>query len=349
MRRSCESLHVAHSADAHDPGRFPMRHSVEHANNGRNESLPTERHTYTATDGPVEPNPMRDKLLENFMAVPVLKLCIHSQVMLIKNIDESLVNGSMGRVVGFVHKHLYREDTSGRWIGKEAPEESEGEEDLSEIGGLKMKAKKKKMDMLNAKPLPVVRFRLNGGGTRDMLVDYDSFTSELPNGEVIASRLQVRPYGRGTEETTTSSTATPQLPLILAWAMSIHKSQGQSEPISSRTSALHHTHLAISALEKVKVDLTKVFEKGQGEFDANSAREPQVDISARIAYVALSRATSLAGLQVIGFNKDKVRGPSLTRRLSLTLSFAGHGSSKSHCLEQEAHHLEPRVTSIVMT
>ena len=51
--------------------------------------------------------------------------------------------------------------------------------------------------------------------------------------------------------------------------MSIHKSQGQT-------------------LERVKVDLGRVFERGQ-------------------AYVALSRATSLEGLQVLNFNPDKVR------------------------------------------
>ena len=56
---------------------------------------------------------------------------------------------------------------------------------------------------------------------------------------------------------------------MLAWSLSIHKSQGQT-------------------LSRVKVDLKSVFETGQ-------------------SYVALSRATSRDGLQVLNFNEHKVR------------------------------------------
>jgi ATP-dependent DNA helicase PIF1 len=95
---------------------------------------------------------------------------------------------------------------------------------------------------------PVVRFTLADGTTRDLLCQRENWKIELPDGEVQASRSQI--------------------PLILAWALSIHKAQGQT-------------------LERVKVDLGKVFEKGQ-------------------AYVALSRATSMQGLQVLRFDPRKV-------------------------------------------
>jgi ATP-dependent exoDNAse (exonuclease V) alpha subunit len=78
-----------------------------------------------------------------------------------------------------------------------------------------------------------------------------------------------------------------QLPLILSWAMSIHKSQGQT-------------------LDRVKVDLGKVFEKG--ECNKQTIYHCYLKLlSPGQAYVALSRATTLEGLQVLNFNPSKVR------------------------------------------
>ena len=69
--------------------------------------------------------------------------------------------------------------------------------------------------------------------------------------------------------------------------MSIHKSQGQT-------------------LERVKVDLGKVFEKGSrhGNLVIHCIL---LTSSEGQAYVALSRATSLEGLQVLNFDANKVR------------------------------------------
>ncbi|OCF54639.1 ATP-dependent DNA helicase PIF1 [Kwoniella mangroviensis CBS 10435] len=225
---------------------FPRREDVDRANGTRLNQLNTDGYSYMSTDSGQITDPIqREKLLSNFMAPKFLELKVDAQVMLIKNMDETLVNGSMGRVIGFCHKSFYMTDSTGKWA-PDADLEDQDEEERHK----RLKLRQTFEDKVASgalKPPPVVRFNVPGG-TRDLLVEPDSFKAELPNGETQAARHQ--------------------LPLILAWAMSIHKSQGQT-------------------LDRVKVDLGKVFEKGQ-------------------AYVALSRATSLEGLQVLGFNPDKV-------------------------------------------
>jgi ATP-dependent DNA helicase PIF1 len=64
--------------------------------------LPGSVHHYEAVDSG-DPN-VREKLLQNMMAPKAIDLKKGAQVMLIKNIDETLVNGSLGRVVGFMNK-----------------------------------------------------------------------------------------------------------------------------------------------------------------------------------------------------------------------------------------------------
>lgn len=71
--------------------------------------------------------------------------------------------------------------------------------------------------------------------------------------------------------------------------MSIHKSQGQT-------------------LERVKVDLGRIFEKGMSYHHLRWLRRAWLTLLFHPgqAYVALSRATTLDGLQVLNFDANKV-------------------------------------------
>jgi ATP-dependent DNA helicase PIF1 len=231
---------------------FPTRFEVENANNLRMRQLQGETKTFEAKDsGSVTEKSFRDKLLANCMAVETLTLKKGAQVMLIKNIDETLVNGSLGKVIGFMSEQMFDnyQQHEEEYYAAQAEGVGEGAENEEEIPGLKERRQKMKDLMASTtQHFPVVRFTIADGSTRDLLCQREVWKVELPNGEVQASRAQI--------------------PLILAWALSIHKAQGQT-------------------LERVKVDLGRVFEKGQ-------------------AYVALSRAVSMEGLQILNFNPSKV-------------------------------------------
>jgi ATP-dependent DNA helicase PIF1 len=97
--------------------------------------------------------------------------------------------------------------------------------------------------------LPIVRFTLANGRMYTRPIDRSTWEVTQPSGAFLASRCQ--------------------MPLILAWAVTIHKSQGQT-------------------IQRLRVDLQDVFESGQ-------------------VYVALSRATGVDNLQVIGLNPDSVK------------------------------------------
>lgn len=206
--------------------------------------------TYDAEDGGTldNTNGARDKFLSNSMAPAKLVLKEGAQVMLIKNLDESLVNGSLGHVRGFMD-----EKTFSIWCHKN--ENGFQTLDTQDVDEETLSPRAKLKSMLNTdlagstgKLWPHVEFPLRDGSKRYLLVQRETWKNELPSGEVTAFRSQV--------------------PLILAWALSIHKAQGQT-------------------LDRVKVDLGRAFEKGQ-------------------AYVALSRATRQDGLQITRFDPKKV-------------------------------------------
>jgi ATP-dependent DNA helicase PIF1 len=213
---------------------------VDNSNQRRLRELPGRTYRYDAVD--VGDQNIRDKLLQNMMCPKMLELKVGAQVMLIKNLDEQLVNGSIGKVTRF--------ETQLEWElgGGGSDAECEG---LNDVERAKKKLKKFARDPDGTKDAiayPIVEFSTSNGTFRTLQCIPDEWKVELPNGEVQAKRSQ--------------------LPLILAWALSIHKAQGQT-------------------LQRVRVDLGRVFEKGQ-------------------AYVALSRATSQHGLQVLRFDKQKV-------------------------------------------
>jgi ATP-dependent DNA helicase PIF1 len=202
---------------------------------------------YEAIDsGTIKDINMRDKLLSNMMAPKVLEMKKGAQVMLIKNMDDGLVNGSLGKVIAFMTEtnfEIYHRNPD--ILDEGVPLEELNEEDQQARSSI---VKSKNGAPNSGREFPLVRFAVADGTSRDLLVQPEEWKVELPNGEVQAQRSQ--------------------LPLILAWALSIHKAQGQT-------------------LERVKIDLKRIFEKGQ-------------------AYVALSRATSQAGLEVQNFDKAKV-------------------------------------------
>jgi ATP-dependent DNA helicase PIF1 len=242
---------------------FPTRNEVENSNWKKMRILAGESRIFNAEDSGTAKGEQLAKLCTNFMAPIKLELKKGSQVMLIKNMDEQLVNGSLGKVIGFMNEKTFAYLEENPEVPANGFLENEGgkgeyedtKEKIRFMGrqdsgsGASLGAKNALTLTNTAKVWPLVRFMTSDGTERDLLCQPEEWKIELPNGEVQAQRKQI--------------------PLILAWALSIHKAQGQT-------------------LERVKVDLGKVFEKGQ-------------------AYVALSRATTKDGLQILNFRPEKVR------------------------------------------
>jgi len=231
---------------------FPLRAQVERANSLRLAMLPDPSHTYTSIDTPgsdsngvpLSPGTF-EKVLERLVALKEVILKVGAQVMLIKNmVQGKLVNGSVGQVVDFKSvRDALREGYEIAKVDTTLPGEPQKKPTLDQEPEPEWFAASEEIQ--SPAVWPIVRFT-NG---RTLLCVPVEFSAENARGRVEASRRQI--------------------PLILAWALSMHKSQGQT-------------------LERVKVDLSRAFEKGQ-------------------AYVALSRATKMETLQVLNFDQSKVQ------------------------------------------
>ena len=133
---------------------FPLRTEVDRANAARMAALRGQAYRFEARDSGSAAPPRRQKLLDNMMAVRALELKADAQVMLVKNVSETLVNGSVGRVLGF-HPSPERR-------------RRDGDDDL----------------------LPLVEFR-TFRGKETVLVSRDEFRAEDSEGKLLARRVQV--------------------------------------------------------------------------------------------------------------------------------------------------------------
>lgn len=138
---------------------FALREEVDKANHRYLRALKGPVYVYE----PQDTGPWAKWMDKVTPAASKLKLKLNAQVMLIKNLSPTLVNGSLGTVVGFATDHVLDEETGQRYESQ----------------------------------FPVVRF---AGEEDDLIIKPEEWRMELPNGEVIGSRVQI--------------------PLILSWAMS---------------------------------------------------------------------------------------------------------------------------------
>ncbi|WP_367109327.1 AAA family ATPase [uncultured Psychrobacter sp.] len=202
-----------------------------------------------------------DKLVETLKKTvrtqDELILKVGAKVMFIKNNTElGVSNGTMGELIGFAAVKVDDKEKAQSDAFKDSEEERGSTDDndntnISSASASKKDKSKAKKDKPAAQKMPVVR--LNSG--LEVIAEPEEWIIEDETGEVLASYNQV--------------------PLCLAWAITIHKSQGMT-------------------LDAAEIDLSRTFELGQG-------------------YVALSRLKSLAGLQLLGMNEMSLQLDPLAR------------------------------------
>lgn len=261
---------------------YSTRYEVENSNARQLGSLPGNEYKYEAED---VATPEQRKVLDSaVMAERTLVLKVDAQVMMLKNRPEyDLVNGTLGKVLFFstpklilkmneLYGKLDDEVIRDMRLVSEAignPLKRNDGDFLREISARPLSRHRYIQELSNIaaserKPisiLPYVRWSIGDGKSFHELVERDRFPVDIPGDKTGIERVQ--------------------LPIMLCWALSIHKAQGQT-------------------IQRLKVDLKRTFEAGQ-------------------VYVALSRAVSMESLQVLNFNPKKIRANEKVKEFYSTL------------------------------
>jgi len=201
-----------------------------------------------------------DTLKKTVRTQDELILKVGAKVMFIKNNNElGVSNGTMGELIGFAAvkvddskaKDKAKNDAKADIAEDDTIIDDDNDNESDNKKADKDKKAKTKDKSSSAQKMPVVR--LNSG--REVIAEPEEWIIEDETGDVLASYEQV--------------------PLCLAWAITIHKSQGMT-------------------LDAAEIDLSRTFELGQG-------------------YVALSRLKSLDGLKLLGMNTMSLQLDPLAR------------------------------------
>ena len=181
---------------------FPLRNEVDNANKMRLDALTTKPQIYKSRDTGNATDERRETILKNMVAQRVLQIKVDAQVMLIKNVDENLVNGSVGRVLGFYMASEVR-GSSGEITSKGGngfirkvlltdDEKTPVEKNIAEAEteGVDVKPKSKSGSQESTEKFPLVEFR-TPLGKEVVLVGRDEFKVEENDGTIAARRVQV--------------------------------------------------------------------------------------------------------------------------------------------------------------
>lgn len=237
---------------------FATREEVRRVNEREFAKLKTEKRIFKCLDGILLKDHHQQQLqwkaqrdpdgslsaLKEHRFERLLELKKGTQVILLVNLDLSLglINGSQGVLVGW-------EDMVESTLPIASDRDKNGTTNQPLLFGdhayIKEDSIKQFVKVTSVKSWPVIQF--DNGVTRAIIAECS--ISELGDAS---------PY---------SIICRTQIPILPAWAMSIHKSQGMT-------------------LSKVTVDLSRNFEEGQ-------------------VYVALSRAKSLQGLKVLSLGQQQ--------------------------------------------
>jgi len=254
---------------------FPHRKACEDYNIKKLKELPGKLEIFMAKDDGEGYN--FTNTLNSFCQAPQeLQLRVGAQVVLVKNLNvqEGLANGTRGEVVDF---EIVRESDIKRQREQaiELMKKTSSTISTSKEGG-NLAEESKKVGVLKQETLESSLDK-----TKAAVLLFVPKIEEPPKEDKIISIKPVVLFENGTRRILDRErweivaggailASRYQFPLTLAWGLTIHKAQGMT-------------------LKRLRVDLTRVFEPG-------------------MAYVALSRATSLQGLSIEGkFSKGVIR------------------------------------------